>query len=46
LEQVDVLRIDPFRSIAELKKIMSAFGGKQKYLYAVKELENEIYAAA
>jgi len=46
LEQVDVLRIDPFRSIAELKKIMSAFGGKQKYMIAVKELEDEIYAAA
>jgi type I restriction enzyme R subunit len=46
LEQVDILRIDPFRTIADLKKIFNAFGGKQKYLYAVKELQNQIYAAA
>jgi type I restriction enzyme R subunit len=46
LEQVDILRIDPFRTIADLRKILSAFGGKQEYLYAVKELQNQIYAAA
>jgi type I restriction enzyme R subunit len=46
LEQVEILRIDPFRAIADLRKIFNAFGGKQEYLYAVKELQNQIYAAA
>jgi type I restriction enzyme R subunit len=46
LEQVDILQIDPFRKIADLRKIFNAFGGKQEYLYAVKELQNQIYAAA
>jgi type I restriction enzyme R subunit len=46
LEQVDILRIDPFRTIADLKKIFIAFGGKKEYLYAVKQLQNQIYAAA
>ena len=46
LEQIDVLRIDPFRNIADLRKILSAFGGKQEYLSAVKQLQNQIYEAA
>jgi type I restriction enzyme R subunit len=46
LEQVDILRIDPFRTIADLKKILGAFGGKKEYLFAVKQLQNQIYAAA
>ena len=46
LEQVGILQIDPFRAIGDLKKIMGAFGGKQKYLHAVKELQDQIYAAA
>jgi type I restriction enzyme R subunit len=46
LEKVDVLKIDPFRKIATPKKIISAFGGKQEYLTAVRELQNQIYEAA
>ena len=46
LEQLDILRIDPFRGIADLRKIFNSFGGKQEYLYAVKELQNQIYKAA
>jgi type I restriction enzyme R subunit len=38
--------IDPFRKIATPKAIISAFGGKREYLDAVKELQNQIYAAA
>ena len=45
LEQVGILQIDPFRNIGDLKTIMGAFGGKQKYLHAVKELQDQIYAA-
>lgn len=46
LEQVSILLIDPFRIIGDVKKIMSAFGGKQKYLKAIRELQSQIYATA
>jgi type I restriction enzyme R subunit len=46
LEQVSILQIDPFRSIGDMKKIMNAFGGKPKYLHAVRQLENQIYKVA
>ena len=46
LEQVGILQIDPFRAIGDMKKIMSAFGGKNEYLDAVKQLQNQIYVAA
>jgi len=46
LEKVDVLKIDPFLKIATTKAIIDAFGGKQKYISAVHELQNQIYAAA
>ena len=46
LEKVDVLTIDPFRKIATPQKIINAFGGKQKYITAVRELQNQIYAVA
>ena len=46
LEQVSTLQIDPFRSIGDLRKIINAFGGKQKYLLAVQQLQNQIYTAA
>jgi type I restriction enzyme R subunit len=46
LEKLDVLMIDPFRKIATPQKIINAFGGKQNYVTAVRELQNQIYAAA
>jgi type I restriction enzyme R subunit len=45
LEKVDVLTIDPFRTIATPKAIINAFGGKQEYINAVRELQNQIYSA-
>ena len=45
LEQIGILQIDPFRAFGDMKKIMKAFGGKREYLSAVKELQNQIYAA-
>jgi len=45
LEKVDILTIEPFRTIAPPKTILNAFGGKQEYFYAVRELQNQIYAA-
>jgi len=46
LEQVGILQIDPFRAFGDMKKIIRAFGGKREYIDAVKELQNQIYAAA
>jgi type I restriction enzyme R subunit len=46
LENIEILAIDPFRKIGSTEKIFKSFGGKDKYLYAVKELQYQIYAAA
>lgn len=40
---VDFLKLPPISNIALPLQIMNEFGGKEKYLYAVRELENEIY---
>jgi type I restriction enzyme R subunit len=40
---VDFLKLPPISNIALPLQIINEFGGKEKYLYAVKELENEIY---
>lgn len=40
---VDFLKLPPISSIALPLQIINEFGGKEKYLYAVKELENQIY---
>jgi type I restriction enzyme R subunit len=42
LSGTEILQIDPFRTIGEIK-IADAFGGKQGFLRAVKELQEEIY---
>lgn len=46
VEQMDVLRNDPFRQFGSPTKIISYFGSPQKYLAAVKELEDLIYEVA
>jgi type I restriction enzyme R subunit len=43
---VDFLRVPPFNEIGTPIQIIDKFGGKQKYLKALKELEEEIYKAA
>ena len=43
IEKTEVLKLDPFRKYGKPSKIASFFGGKQKYLEAVKKLEEEIY---
>ena len=45
LEKVDMLMIDPFRKIATPKAIINAFGSKQEYIQAVRDLQSQIYAA-
>jgi type I restriction enzyme R subunit len=47
LESMDVLKVNPFDEIGSVKEIVTdIFGGKDKYLKAIKELENEIYQTA
>ena len=44
LENSKVLALDPFRQMGAPAKIAKFFGGKQQYIDAVKELEQQIYA--
>ena len=43
IERTEVLRLDPFRRMGNPARIAKLFGGKEGYLKAVKELEEEIY---
>lgn len=43
LENTQVLKLDPFNRMGKPAAIVKLFGGKDGYLSAVKELENEIY---
>lgn len=45
IEKTEVLKIDPFSKYGKPSRIAQLFGGKEGYLNAVKELENEIYRA-
>lgn len=45
IENTEILKIDPFMKYGKPAKIVSIFGGKEAYLSAVKELEEEIYRA-
>lgn len=45
LENLSVLKNDPFRRLGSPANIAKLFGGKQGYLNAVKELEQNIYIA-
>ena len=43
IEKTEVLKLDPFRKIGKPSRIAKLFGGKDGYLKAIKELEDEIY---
>jgi type I restriction enzyme R subunit len=43
LESTEILKLDPFRSIGTPLELIRAFGSKEDYERAVKELENELY---
>lgn len=45
IEDLSVLRIDPFNQMGTPSEIVQIFGGKDEYLHVVEELENELYAA-
>lgn len=46
LESMEVLRLNPFDELGSPLEIIKEFGSKEKYLQAVKELENELYKTA
>ena len=46
IESLDVLKLDPLNKIGSPLEIINAFGGKENYIQALKELENELYKAA
>ncbi len=43
IEKTEVLKLDPFNRFGKPSKIAAYFGGKDGYLKAVKELEDELY---
>ena len=43
MESTSILKLEPFARMGSPAKIVSYFGGKDGYLNAVHELENEIY---
>ena len=46
IENTSVLKLDPFSKFGTPAKIIKLFGGKENYLSAIKELENELYMVA
>ncbi len=43
IENTEVLKLDPFMKFGKPSRIAQLFGGKEGYLQAVKELEDELY---
>ena len=43
IEKTEILKLDPFMKFGKPAKIAQFFGGKEGYLKAVKELEEELY---
>lgn len=46
IESMEVLKLHPFDQYGSLVEIVKLFGGKQKYLEALKELKQQIYTSA
>lgn len=46
IESMEVLKVKPLNEFGSPVEIINEFGSKQKYLQAVKELENELYKTA
>ncbi len=46
IESMEVLRVNPFDEMGSPLEIINEFGGKEKYLNAIKDLENELYKIA
>ena len=46
IEDLAILRIEPFNQIGTPTEIVQIFGGRDQYLQVIEELENALYAAA
>ncbi|PHS37684.1 MAG: restriction endonuclease [Sulfurovum sp.] len=46
IESLNILQVQPFNKIGSPLEIISLFGGKEQYLNAVAELEQELYKVA
>ncbi|MDO8141728.1 MAG: DEAD/DEAH box helicase family protein [Candidatus Brocadiales bacterium] len=46
IEDLAILRIEPFNQIGTPTEIVQIFGGREQYLHVIEELENALYAAA
>jgi type I restriction enzyme R subunit len=46
IENIEVLRVNPFDEIGSPLEIINQFGSKDNYLQAIKELEHELYKSA
>ncbi len=46
IESMEVLKLDPLNKLGTPIELIKAFGSKQKYLEALKELEKELYKIA
>jgi type I restriction enzyme R subunit len=44
IEDIKILTLDPFKNMGSATELVSAFGGKQAYLAAITELEQNLYA--
>lgn len=46
VESLEILKVDPLTSFGTPVEIVNLFGGKQKYLSAIEQLETELYRKA
>jgi len=46
LEDVNILRLDPFSDMGTPMEIIQEFGGKNEYLNAIHDIEDELYKSA
>ncbi|MBM3435929.1 MAG: DEAD/DEAH box helicase [Bacteroidetes bacterium] len=45
IEDLAILRIEPFNQIGTPTEIVQIFGGRDQYIHVIEELEHELYAA-
>jgi type I restriction enzyme R subunit len=43
VESLDILKVDPLPTFGTPVEIVNLFGGKQRYLAAIRELESQLY---
>lgn len=46
LEDINILKLDPFKTMGTPIEIIQEFGGKDEYLKAIHEIEDELYKSA